>query len=864
MTTPPQNPTMSDVDETLTNGETNTDEANEATRVSQTVNNNQGQVIGVIQRAEFNYTTDRVLQLAPFQIANYFPPSNASNLIEILKQEHIILLESPPRWGSRYLVYYLAQAIDAYLFIDDDETDEDDGILEIYRPAREATGEAILSLLQIQDVDVDEEIVEQNVVYIANAKPENFHQQIESLQTKARELDLYIILAFETDEARSWATNNYLSDSIRWYVKLHQLQPYTSDDLTQWACQLIRRDERAIQKSLNLRILADETTPITPELVIKQSDNQTTTLRDVVIEYLNTPYLVVRIVAYILQVEVDGDLLEEIQLAIDEKSDYLKRWFDNQAERTRYILLAVALVNNIPQQTFWAIYERLILQPWRERDTNLQMMDYHQIQLSGYIDSGGEQIGFADDLDRDYLLPYIFKSYRRALVNALPVISDLLISTSEDRVRRGLDLANLEIWGSELDSREEAVARRRRLRDSLLESIVVINRHEPETSRHILMNWAQQYEFRRSDGRSRQDAFADVIKHMYWRDRDEKHYWQQRYSLNLIADWFDEIRVKPTDLSTINTHEVSRLLEAIEEDKRLNVLRALLRATLAYTLSSFTQLPQFVGERFGTLESAQYLTTAPDERIKSEDLSSLWAMIVAFAWDVNAITRLNLIMDASRFLLKNHPHHLQGLLILLASDWEAEIRLQVALRLAELYDNDAEHPMWLSTVYYLLETPTNDDVIPQRKNFPIGHYLLTTASNHPLDIPYHHWTATFAMLLIGGNAPNVLRVYVQTMLNETNTSSFRAYSEVMNYILRIRFTRSTQRGQNRDEPLYNLFKNQIALILKERTRENLLTPAGRLIYDECKDDGRLRVLLSNTEITALETVINQENIEFAT
>ncbi len=702
------------------------------------------------------YTLDWYTQESKQEVVS---PSGLDDLLSKLKQHHILLLEGTRQWGHIYLAETIIDAVAA------------DG-RDVFKVIEQVNGDRVLDALKTQKEN--DQPIKKAVILIEDATAADFDSTtLEQLQSYAKNQDLYIILT-STERSEKWQFMR--GDGL---VELTRDSPYTVADIAQWISNIVNKNDNLLHQLVDKGFLPTSPEPITPNTPFQNSD---ICLIDVVeaSQYSPGPYLATRFRNYLGQAETPKELLDVITDQSDQMDERLQQWFNQLNEEERYVVLTVGLLSGIPQHTFWAIYERLIQEHWRYRDTSLRMADYLQIQvrLNDYIEVSEDQIRFIDRDTRKVIIQYALSNYRRSLVNALPFIANLLGETERPATTSQASLndnmALLEIWGSDLTRNEELLNRRQRLRDSLITSIVEIYQQEPETTRHILQAWAEQpfyAEMTRLDRRSLiiKQAFSDVVYRIYLIEDEPT---VQGF---VLTDWYATIQRE--DLQ-VQGRDQKSILAQLQSQVNRNARRTNIRMSIAFALCEFADNLSAGGENdlFGAFSSAEsLLTTLPAQSIGMESFTNFWQMLVAMAWEPDDFVRLTVAERCARLLTQDRSRYFLALLRLFSGDWKEEIRYQVAIWYALIYrvgDEDV-----LQIIYNLLMTPEDD--MPQRRIQDSKHYLVRQARTiEDLAYPPHVWTATMAIFLIGMEDPNVFYTYLKTVVNNEELASAGVQSAI--------------------------------------------------------------------------------------
>jgi hypothetical protein len=545
-------------------------------------------------------------------------------------------------------------------------------------------------------------------------------------------------------------------------------------------------------------------------------------------EWLNSPGYVNRFID-LLQSETNRPAsLLALMEAVSKADVRVRVWFDQLPSDERYFVLALSLADRLPKETFWAIYERLTQRGWRERIQTLTMTDYQQIQsrLSEYIvtqqtdgDAGNQEtIGFKDEDARQSVIRYAIQNYGRSLVQALPILADIITGTTQKPDSREswvvARLRDLDISGPELVYEEDNQPRRDNVRLRLIDSIVQIARREPATTEHLLLAWAEgSSASSSSESRERlRAALSDTLIQMYKTESANKNVWMQRDSFALLRRWYRTYRP--------HSNTVAGMLEArgYLTDQRTE-RRTSIRMTLVRALCALTQVapPEEFGEHDAGMKK---LTTAmPDAQ--PNDPVSPWHMLLALAWDPYFQVR----QAAAAYIIifnrdDRYYQEFEDLLRVLASDWNHQVRAQTAWTMRYLALQ--KPPYFLYLINHLLdqkEALVNRDL----KQNP-DHYLhleYERVSEGMERYPLHLWTACLSMLYLAEGNWKAFSAFAHSRLQDGDEKLLDAFSDALDAY--VQEYRSASRSAS-----FRALNMQFVLrqILLEATGDNRLTKAA--------------------------------------
>jgi hypothetical protein len=752
-------------------------------------------------------------------------PGKLTPLVEKLRKQHIIILEAPAYWRLQYVAQHLAVAI---------SSPEGEGGFPIYQPARtDINGETLRSDLQHADIAI-------KTLIVSDVSPQSYPlfaiQQIRETAER-KQNGMYIIL---TTQVRRHDWKHVEKEDI--FCSLNSdgedsYQVYTEANLAAWL-----RHELQYGKRPDLKHQLVESS------VLPKGDlNDDTIINGLTIKAvaskLRSPGLIQRFAKQLPQWAAKDDIKKFIDQIIAEADTRLQGWFDRLTTPERYLVLAIALVRGQPQETFWAIYEKLIKEAWRERELQLPMTDYLTIAASGLDEfiKVGDQIAFDSSADEKNLIKYALEKYRRSVVQALPILADIITQVRRpdaDRYGSVVErLRELAIYGSELAPLYPSFVRQMDLRDSLIDSIAWIALVEPNTTDHLLLAWAEgKPSDPEIDQRLRQ-AFVDTILHLHQigLNPEAKHWYEQRPSLELLFRWYNSY------------------YERSDSANRQTVIRrGSIRATLAQSIYNLALLGETGIAEFGALNDAtDPLAGVPDKQPEPSEISSLWHMLVALAYDPDDFVRLSVASFLPR-LREKYPDHFRRLLLTTASDLSSILRFFLARVLTWLYLE--ENDLYFHLIDYLLDKANPKESLLDWNQKDDKNYLKGQFSAEKLNkFAMNAWTATMAVLLIAEKESerSLLDIYLHTRLTNENHALYEAYKDVLDFIVR-------------NDWLFQEMQRAGVLkhILMEPTGDNRLTAPARSLEGQLNSQKLLgRVLADSYDIEKFDKLKTER--EFA-
>jgi hypothetical protein len=703
-------------------------------------------------------------------------PSQLTPLVEKLREQHAVVL-SAPRWsGISYIVDHLAKEIVSPA-IDSENSPNVEASTSEDKPAAYklmqdvSVGTLLDALSRLQCpgsvIIVDDASASANrgdkLVY-----QKGYGGQLERIIETVREYDLYIIITTH-QLPQEWGNNVALIELVR-------ANPYTERDLTLWLCRELNQI-RLHKQMVTLGVFPDDAT-VQPDTVIEAIDQKT------VAQIASELKWVERIDNFAKKLEGLSSITgvnEAVRECFDSaKSEYripLKPWFDNLEPEQQYLVLAISLINDLPQETFWTIYEYLTQHAWRQRNQALSMSDYFHIQaqLVDYIDAKGDQIRFVDAQDRIDLITYALDAYRRSLVQALPILARILTQRRLETDKRSVEstLREWDVFGSVIERDDETQLRWSKLRISLATGIAQVALRERKTTSSLILDWANSGMY---------DAVSSVIVQLYRVEQDLPHdeagtpsCWYEQYTaFSFLYEWYERC------YQTYNpeTWAYRRLTGRV--DRYANV-----RGTIAYVLCDLSRIMS--DDLFGIGdEIPAELTSVPRIQTSPNSIKSPWNLVVALTQDPSSDTIVGLLAGLP-LLSQRRPILGEQLLLALASSWDVDVLLRVGLFLFSDYVSDRRK-------FYLV-----DRLMDSRKIA----YDRDPASAPPyLEHRAHSWrdtgfeprqlAAAYAMFLIGvwydpdfptdknsADADSIFKLYLKTWLSSSDSSQFKAFEYVL-------------------------------------------------------------------------------------
>ncbi|MBX3083733.1 MAG: hypothetical protein KF716_19020 [Anaerolineae bacterium] len=703
---------------------------------------------------------------------NFFtPPSSINELIAKLNDQRLLILYAPVHYGVDYVADYLAQQLRRE---------------RIYRYDSDAPGSKLRGIFENKEREAD---LKNSVILVPSVRPEQYVDVWMDIARLAASPILNVRVILTTSTEVGWRAQNTPA-----FVSLDNYPAYTPADLSAWLIKGLD-DARGRLESIGVLQAQDK---------LLSSSTQLSGL-DMTIEALAArlkgPAPTANFVARLRTLTATDrrervrSFLEDIEAA---QSSQVQAWFNGlEYKEERYFVLALALLDSldwtegVEQGTFWAIYERLTQEAWRERDTQLSMADYLNLaqKLSTFINVENNRIRFRNRDDQRTIIAQALKTHRRALVQALPMLAGILTAEARpttaqsDNLARGLN--SLDIVGSDLYTSENLSSRQNALRDNIALSIARIGKLEPSTTEYLLLSWAEGLADSASEEaniRLRLAVSRTLVQIMRLETADfdtdpgtdGANQTQSWSATRLLSDWYQRFR----NGSAGSTY--------IAPSRRANI-RSTMSIALAHLGRAYQDSPTYFGiEQAGINKSQAVDLAIPSNTGQPEIPSTLWNMLISLAWDPDPAVRASAVYGVPE-LLESYPDQAERLLELMASDWNVNVRVNVARLLVALIERDP----WRS--YLLHRLLTMPDVDSGRTE-PIRH--LDGRSDHYLYIEWlayqrsslpalktagllHLWTATYALLYASVRNPALLHSYLGQLIATPDPDGLQALRSVL-------------------------------------------------------------------------------------
>jgi len=317
---------------------------------------------------------------------SFVPPSQGEALVQTLWDQHLLVLCGSNRMGKAALARYVASCLQ-----------ERETSRQVFRMQRRS---------ELQDL-VDVLGVRQNLIVLAyDVEPSEAEEILQNVREMALNAANFVILTSDIAPEDWHVPPEYSACMAEVVVG----SPYTKQDLERLLAMRLGEHLRALQKEhgVSTRSLVD----------VLASPSQIVRFSDMLLAQPKPP---------------DAAGLRELIQTIQDVRLEVGSWFRGLEKNERYLALALALFDDLPEQYFWALYERMV-DVWQERDFTLLPLDYYALDAFKAFISLGSRIAFQEADYRDAVLDLFLGKYRRSLVATLPLLQRVAV---ESRRRHG-------------------------------------------------------------------------------------------------------------------------------------------------------------------------------------------------------------------------------------------------------------------------------------------------------------------------------------------------------------------------------------------------------------------------------------------
>lgn len=346
------------------------------------------------------------------------------------------------------------------------------------------------------------------------------------------------------------------------------------------------------------------------------------------------------------------DEFQNYKYLVNELSEekLIQQWYENLDPREQLLAIALSLFDNAYGDQFFAALEQLVEKVWQRRDSSLRALDYCDLRsLYAYFSFSGkseqeETIEVTSSRERRLLLKVSWKSHRRQIINALPVLVNL--------VKDSVNYFNYELYGTE--------ARRSKLRQVISEAISNIGlfANDSKVVEDILLSLAAAEDIRV------QAVAAEALAN--WRTSEKKDFIQgttnettgkeqiepDKKLFETIQRWQNEAQVSSLVNSFLKRADYEKSKEPVDY----------VRSTIALTVGYASELDP------------------PDQM--SEDLLKLLKILIS---DRNVLVQNRVFSDTLPRIVRRHTEQIRNDLKIFLLEPDFGLIIAISKSLANAY-----------------------------------------------------------------------------------------------------------------------------------------------------------------------------------
>jgi hypothetical protein len=289
---------------------------------------------------------------------------------------------------------------------------------------------------------------------------------------------------------------------------------------------------------------------------------------------------------------------DAIRTAIDTDSDNLQQWFDNLNSVDKLIAIALTLLDGAYENQFFAAFDKILNEAWRDRNPDLKSIDYEDlIPFTTFFVIDGITIRSRHQQQRKKIIRLAWRTHKRYILSALPVLRDIVLSSNDK------DSTEWELFASENYCIN--------IRNVISHTLSDIGFHSFEDVENIMLQLAANYNI------EAQTVTAQALATWIQRDEDKVY--------GILERWQESI-------------EVRRAMRAyIDKDKGYDAL-SYIQGTVLLTLY------------FMSLYEANGKLSERNKQLLSSFITSK---------DVFVVERMQLVLDV---MTTRHPDSMAALL----------------------------------------------------------------------------------------------------------------------------------------------------------------------------------------------------------
>ncbi len=336
-----------------------------------------GVVIGDQATQNFYYTTSEQWlveeSMDDVRASAFVPPTHGQKLVQIVQSQHLLLLCGANRMGKAALARYVAACLQ-----------DMDASLQVFRLRQRG---------ELPDI-VDALSQHPNQVILGyDVHPAEVVERLESIQEMAMVHASFVILTADLELAQRHLPVRYVSTLVEVVPDF----PYTDEDL-----------QRLLSIKLEEQLPYLQQMGIAPGALLRtfSSPSQIIRFSDMLSAQPEPP---------------DKGALRELFQSVKDVRFAVSSWLQKLDKNERYLVLTLALFDDLPEQNFWEIYESLVGM-WQDRDFTLMPLDYYALSFLTAFVEAGQRLGFKEAEYRNIVLDQLLHQYRRSLVMTLPFL----------------------------------------------------------------------------------------------------------------------------------------------------------------------------------------------------------------------------------------------------------------------------------------------------------------------------------------------------------------------------------------------------------------------------------------------------------
>jgi hypothetical protein len=315
-------------------------------------------------------------------IADLFvDPSGADALIHILQNRHLLILYGEKRMGKATIARYVARNLQQSL--------------ASHKMAR------MKRYSDLQDMIDALETERQMIIRAEDVDPAEIEDAADVIREVALKGGHYVILT-----AVSMTTDWILALECReCAVEVKAGFPYSDEDLL-----------NLIELRLSAFLSGLKRNGVSPRSLFRD---------------LNSPSKITYFAEVLSSRDAlpDADEIQDIIKGVQNTQLEVERWLHTLSNDERYLILVLALFDDLPAKLFWRLYDQM-LDSVRKKGFPVLPLDYYALEFARRFVSVDEHIAFLDQDYRHATLLVLLRQYRRSLLAFLPYLEKVPASAS--------------------------------------------------------------------------------------------------------------------------------------------------------------------------------------------------------------------------------------------------------------------------------------------------------------------------------------------------------------------------------------------------------------------------------------------------